>query len=159
VASNESDVDRLVREHLAARQAQQRQQVQVLDFLEASIDHAVGYVAPPIVKGLQQSIGACSPTLPSQHRKGSRVFSVFGESRRHGIRVELEVHVNGIPQMVNDPRGVLYWLHIDGRVLLNGRLRKRFSIEPAENPTGRPIPTEQLIAQTINAQVAQMLGI
>jgi hypothetical protein len=155
--SGESDIDRMVRERIAERQAQQRREREVLDFLEGAIDHAVGYVALPVVKGLQRAIGHCGAIRPVPARKGSRVFSAYGESPNSGIGIELVVHVNGVPQIVDDPRAVLYWLHIDGTVFYKGRARKRFSIEPAENRTGRPMPTEQFIAQSITVQVAALL--
>jgi hypothetical protein len=157
--ANESDIDRMIRAADAVDHAQQQHRLGTLDFLESAIDHGVFNVAVPICNGMKRAIGNTSPTEPLRAKKGCRAFWVWGEHRRSGVRVELEVHVDGIPKIVKDPRGVLYRLRIDGRIAVGGRWRKKFSWEPAENRTGRPIPTDAAIAELVSRNVAAVLGI
>lgn len=154
--NNESPVDRILRE---TREESELREVQVDEgqrFVEGAIDHAIASVETPLRDGVKLAVGSVHPTQAKKMPKAKdRAIQVIGDSEG-GIHVELLAIINGIPEVVDNPRDVKFNLSIDGEITLpNSRGPISFAVKQA--PELGLIPSAQFVADTIVARIREVV--
>jgi len=160
ISTNESDIERKIREDSERRQRGQTEQRQRAAFYESAIDYAVADVVMPLVAGLRQSVGNVGPVESNGKGPGWRKFRTVAEMRSGRIRVVVFGFVKGAGPIVENPRHVNFRLGLEGVAYIHGRQTQQFTIvrEGATN-VPRPVPTAESIANSVTRAVTDVLGI
>jgi hypothetical protein len=160
ISTNESDIERKIREDSERRQRSRTEQQQRAAFYESAIDYAVADVAMPLIEGLKKSVGDVGPVEPDGKGPGWRKFRTAAEMRNGRIRVVVFGLIKGAGPIVENPREVNFRFGLEGWAYVHGRRAHQFTIiRDDATSVPRPVPTAESIANTVTRAVTDVLGI
>ena len=155
--SEETSVERILRERREENQADNERQARIGEFLVANIDNARPRVEQPFLDAVRKAIAepekiTLAPAPPSAMR--TLTFEAF--DRQNNARVEAKIIITG-KGPVKNPDEIRYDLHLSARVSIGGRYLDVF-IDPDEGiREQRPFASRDRIVFEIEDAIKTLL--